>query len=292
MMTNSPLRRLLAPLPILFAGVLGWSMSPPATAQERDPEGPVSVDLGSVDPISVDLISGARLVGQLDARSDRSQLWLRVEKGSAVLLRPIRWEQVAQARVADKVFTPEQLRQSVEQTRLRNPARQEPPGPPNRISLRIPPSAPDPALAAEGRWPISRSATLSRPATVRSVAFDATVANWDADAEMDGLLISVYPLDANGRVTAVRGMLQVNLREHVASTITRRRSPSRLEYWTRQVRVEDFGADEAVYRLPFQRMHPEYDTTNWGIYGAVHVRLSVPGQGTFEATEGTVRLRP
>ena len=274
MMTNSPIRRLWGELPIVLVVVLGWSMSPPAIAQEPAAEG----------PITVDLISGARLVGQLDARSDGSRLWLRSEKGSAVLLRSVQWKQIARARVADKILTAEQLRQLAEQTRPQSPFREERYGPQSRISLRISPSDPQPSPVADGPSTVARS-------KVRSLTVDASVANWDADVEVDGLLVHVYPLDADGRVTAVRGTLQVDLPGLAATTIIRRQSFSRLGYWTRPVRIEDFGPDGAVYRLPFQRVHPEFDA-NLSAYGAVHVRLSVPAQGTFEATESTLRIRP
>ena len=278
MTTNSPIRRLCGELPIVLAVVFGCSMSPPAAAQE---------------PIAVDLISGARLVGQLDTRSDGSRLWLRSEKGSAVLLRPIRWEQVVQARVAGEALTAEQLRRSVEQTPPQDPFREERYGPRSRISLRISPSDPEPQRMVS-QWAVGAAdgpSTVSRCAKVRSLTVDATVANWDADVEVDGLLVYVYPLDADGRVSAVRGTLQVDLQGQAATTIIRRQSFSRLGYWTRPVRIEDFGSDGAVYRLPFQRVHPEFDA-KLSAYGAVHVRLNVPGQGTFEATESTVRIRP
>ena len=280
MTTNSPIRLLCSLLPIVFAVVLGWSMSPPAIAQE-----PISQE-----PITVDLTSGARLVGQLDARSDGSRLWLRAEKGSAVLLRPIRWEQIARAHVAGSILTAKQLRQSVEQKRPQSPFREEPYGLQSRISLRISASDPDPSPMVSQRAADGPS-TVARPAKVSSLTVDATVANWDADVEVDGLLVHVYPLDADGRVIAVRGTLQIDLQGQAATTIIRRQSFSRLGHWTRPVRIEDFGSGGAVYRLPFQRVNPEFDA-NLSAYGAVHVRLSVPGQGTFEATESTLRIRP
>jgi hypothetical protein len=64
-----------------------------------------------------------------------------------------------------------------------------------------------------------------------------------------------------------------------------------LGHWERPVDPGDFGPGGAVYRLPFQEVHPELDTS-MAPRGAVHARLSVPGQGTFEATSSMVRIRP
>jgi len=50
------------------------------------------------------------------------------------------------------------------------------------------------------------------------------------------------------------------------------------------------GPSGAVYRLPFQAVHPEFDT-DWAAHGLVHVRLTVPGHGVFEASQEVVRIR-
>jgi hypothetical protein len=42
--------------------------------------------------------------------------------------------------------------------------------------------------------------------------------------------------------------------------------------------------------LAFQDVNPEFGK-NLGPHGAIHATLSVPGQGTFEAT-GDTRIRP
>ncbi|MFH1923324.1 MAG: hypothetical protein ABIP48_25965, partial [Planctomycetota bacterium] len=53
----------------------------------------------------------------------------------------------------------------------------------------------------------------------------------------------------------------------------------------------EFGLLGAKYRFPFQAVHPEFDL-ELAPYAAVHARLSVPGEGVFEATESDVRVRP
>ena len=89
----------------------------------------------------------------------------------------------------------------------------------------------------------------------------------------------------------VNGSLEVELIGRSTGAAIPSQPFSRLAYWSQPVRVADFGVNGAVYRLPFQGTHPEYDT-NVASRGAVVARLSVPGQGTFQATASTVRIRP
>ncbi len=54
---------------------------------------------------------------------------------------------------------------------------------------------------------------------------------------------------------------------------------------------DQFGADGAIFKLPFQAVHPEFDL-NYGPWGVVHAKLSVPGNGAFETSASMVRIRP
>ena len=63
-----------------------------------------------------------------------------------------------------------------------------------------------------------------------------------------------------------------------------------LGHWVESVWPEDFGY-RARCRLPFQAVQPEFDF-RWAAKGVVHVRLSVPGEGVFEATAAMTRIRP
>jgi len=116
-------------------------------------------------------------------------------------------------------------------------------------------------------------------------------ANWDADVAMDGLIVELAPCDSQGLPVAVRGTVEVHL--FVARTGGNRvgRSVVQLPRWVERVETSDFATGTARLQLPFGPFQPERDLT-WAAYGTVHVRLNVPGQGTFQATEGMVRLRP
>ena len=126
---------------------------------------------------------------------------------------------------------------------------------------------------------------------VRSLAVDAWVSNWDSDVEVDGLVVEVRPLDAHGAVVPVHGVLEVKLIGWPIDITTAGQPPVRLGRWTQLVRPAELGSLGGRYRLPFQSVHPEFNL-QWASYGAVCARLSVPGQGVFEATQSSVRIRP
>jgi hypothetical protein len=123
------------------------------------------------------------------------------------------------------------------------------------------------------------------------VRIDAYVANWDQDVEVDGLVVHVFPLDCDGLVTPVDGTLNVTLVGQQLGAVRDREPFPHLGQWTRAVCLEDFGPAGAVYRLPFQAVHPEFDLRVSS--GALaHARLIVPGSGTFEDSQATLRIRP
>jgi hypothetical protein len=126
---------------------------------------------------------------------------------------------------------------------------------------------------------------------VRSLAIDVRVANWDADVEVDGLLLDVYPRDAEGRTVPVAATLQVELTGERTGIVRRPRPFVRLGRWTKLIRPDMVSSNGARFRLPFLASHPQWET-DLASFGLVHVRLNVPGHGVFEASDATVRIRP
>jgi len=280
MKTNLPIGLLCG----LTFSLAGWrAATEPALAQDQQ-------DQKQQKSIAVEVASGRTFTGQLDARTDAAELWLRSRQGAAVLLRPIRWDRVVQVRVADQVVSGEEFQQIVKAVKPESPARKESPdtqsGPvihgPTRSGGFV--SVTDTAAHPEGTRP-------PEPPQVRWLAVEAAVANWDGDVEADGLLVHVYPLDDSGGVVSARGTLQFELIGQRDDVFGPPQAFSCLGQWSQQMRVEDFGPRGAVYRLPFQGVHPEFDLTV-APHGALHVRLSVPGQGSFETTESLLRIRP
>ena len=80
---------LLCGLLLAVAGVPGASIAPAAVAQD-----PVADER-----VVVELASGRTLNAVLDPKTDEQLLWLRWERGTAMLRRPIRWDRVVRAEV-------------------------------------------------------------------------------------------------------------------------------------------------------------------------------------------------
>jgi len=242
-----------------------------------------AVSAGETGCISVEVASGRVFRGEVDPKTDDRHLWMRFGAGAVIVQRPIRWESVAQVRFGNLDIPAQEFRDLVDSLRAKIGTKMSEA---KTNLLIIGDSTKQNAGVSSSREEYSRQVER-----VRSLAIEATVANWDADVEVDGLLVCVYPLDVEGHLVELGGTLQVELigRENVA--LARGSSFRRLGRWSRKVEANDFGLRGAVYRLPFQGAHPQFDT-GYSAHGAVHARLVVPGQGVFEATASDVRVRP
>jgi hypothetical protein len=97
-------------------------------------------------------------------------------------------------------------------------------------------------------------------------------------------------MDAYGNIVPVNGTLEVDVIGEQPAHRTYGEPFPPLLRWATKVRPEDVGANGATFRVPFQAWHPEFDL-KLGSMGAVHARLSVPGQGVFDDTATMVWLR-
>ena len=145
---------------------------------------------------------------------------------------------------------------------------------------------------------IPGSSPAELPPPVTTIAFDARVANWDADVETDGLVVDLYPLDAYGNIVPVRGTAEVEFfasqrRDFQYAPLSGGDTFELLERWTRSFEPFDVGSGGIRLRLPFGAIHPELrsDWLAWPL-GLVHVRLVVPGAGVFDDSRDAVRVRP
>jgi hypothetical protein len=273
-------------LALLFAvpcGSLAGEVPPPEAIVTPTPE--TAPGTGLAGTVTVRLASGRVLTGNIGPRTDASLLWLCTRRGSIELARPVEWEQVVQAALLGQTLTGGQLRQAVADVRRDLPAQAE--VPPNRMLVLIgKPNADGPAVL-----PSRMSQKAYVPSPVRHLSIDAAVGDWSDTVEADGLTVYVYPVDGAGAMVPVLGTLEVDL-TGVRTSVSPPPQPFfNLARWTCVLRPEDFGPRGAMVRLPFQAVQPEFDT-NVFRYGAVHARLSVAGQGTFDATQSTVRIRP
>jgi hypothetical protein len=274
---------------MLLLGVLWGLPAVWAVADERPngkPADAVDQESEAGNRIVVEVAGGRKFIGQVDPHTDQTRLWLRRQQGSAVVLRPLAWQRVVRVQIAGAELSGEELLAIVKELR---PTASPPAPPPGGMTEIVLSGAVGPreAVAATNMG----SLALSETPRVCSLAIEATTARWNANVEADGLLVRVYPLAAAGGVVPVRGSLEIEWIGRRTDVIQPEASFCRLGHWTVQVSERDFGLDGAVYRLPFQSVHPEFDLAV-ALYGAVHARLSVPGQGTFEATASMVRGRP
>jgi hypothetical protein len=252
---------------LAFAGSLGFGHEP------EMPPSPAS------SPIFVMLRDGRRFVASGDHRTDDETLWLRLEKGRAAVSTGFTWDLVRSVYVNGDDYSGAEFRSIARYFASNTPAvfAYGESLPPATLS---PPQANVPARLRE-----------LHSKRVESVAIDAVVANWDRDAESDGIELRIFPQSADGGVTPMDGAFQSNL-------IVRSYSPDDDQtimsaspwVWSQKMRAVDFsGRSGAVYRLPFRSTSPDHDLTLQPI-GLLRVHLHLAGQGDFFA-ETPVRLR-
>lgn len=246
-----------------------------------------SEDLAGAE-ITVQLKSGHTLTATLDPQSSRDRLWLRWENAAAVIQQQIDWGNVSRVGTLEEEY-------SAEEFRLRLPKPVD-----VRLAIHKPYCEPQSAsrIVALSPQDNSRESTDSPGLVpqVRSLAIDARASNWNADPAVDGVQLSVYPLDASGEVVPVRGTVTAELLGDVRSLKKpqpRRRFPqySRMGWWSRAVEPDSFGVSGATLRLPFQSHDPEFDPTVRS-RTLLTVQLAVPGQGVYRASVADLWVRP
>ncbi|MCS7306239.1 MAG: hypothetical protein NZ602_14170 [Thermoguttaceae bacterium] len=130
---------------------------------------------------------------------------------------------------------------------------------------------------------------------VAYLGLDAWIGQWDADVEADGLVVEITPFDLTGRPVPVQGILEVTLAIPPRGLTTALDQKVHRQRWVQRVRAEDFSSatGSAQYRLAFcsSQNNPEWNL-DLGGYGALTAQLNVPGQGSFSATAGRLRVRP
>ncbi|MCG8585520.1 MAG: hypothetical protein MI757_12485 [Pirellulales bacterium] len=234
------------------------------------------------DVVVVSTKSGRTFRGAVDAKSNNTRLWLRSGATQIQILRPIEWTQVESV-----IHNGTQLSGAAF----------------HKIAASVKTSAPKmPWPRAErgaGKSDAERAQEALKELPPRVVAIDISAfpANWDRDVEVDGLVVTVTPLDGFGEMLPTSGTLEVELvteMSRAGETITAGESRirnQRIGRWTRRVEPEHFGVMGASYRLPFKAIHPEFEHNLINL-GLVNARLSVPGTGTFNASATDVRVRP
>jgi hypothetical protein len=235
----------------------------------------------------VEMANGRVFAGRLDAHTTRQTLVILSGTQGMYLRRQIEWSQAKRIRVDGQPMTaaevlarfgnegwPRHVEELPVPSVTPSPPAPMPPGPSRPIDA-------DPDDEEPGE---------PSPLPVASLAIEASVGKWQMGAENDGVLVRIFPMDLYGNIVAVDGILEVEIIGE-RGTQTQTEPFPELARWTFQVRGQDITARGATYRVPFQALHPEFDL-KLGSTGAVHARLSVPGQGMFDDTATMVWLRP
>lgn len=223
-------------------------------------------------PLTVEVEGGRAFTGLVDKKTDDRRLWLRFEEGTAVLWRPITWSRIVAA---------SHRGQKVDLDKLQGLSRQIQS---SRQIVVQPRAVQSPSPPTE-----------HAPAPPASLAIEAELSNWDADVETDGLALWLRVLDADGAATVAAGSLEVELfapriRKYHEAPQSRGYAVDLIERWSVALTAEQFRRGEAIVRLPFGVIHPEFDRRADAL-GLVHARLAVPGQGVFEQAVDGVSIR-
>ncbi len=273
--------------PVLWQTVITvWFIGLASSTLAEEPSG---------DQLTVYLKSGRSFTAAVDQRTNDDQLWLRFEATATRLWRPISWARVVGGQYRGRELQAREVQQLAKQLRSTSrPIEAVPRHTPAVPGGRAPQTPNVDKPKSNSQW--AREA-LARRTKVRSLAVDIELANWDADAEPDGLSVVVYPLDSRGNVLPVDGQLEVQLTGLRPVALPARYSFPRgaafprLLRWSRPVRAANTNDTGAVVLLPFPKHTPAKDVT-LDAFGAVTARLSVPGHGVFDATDHLVRIRP
>ena len=258
-------------------------------------------------PVAVGLRSGKVFVGQIDSRTSGKQLWLRIARRGIELRRPIDWEHILLVRQGDREFSAGEFRAAVLSSQVTAASLAM-----NKADeLPIPDVSPDADEIGSSRSRRSEKTAAIRPkewlpdnrlahfiqavraknTQVCSLSIDAQVANLNRTVEADGLVLHIYPLDGAGNMIPVDGTLDVELVASVPPGWPLGEPLPTIGQWSVRLVPQQFGPAGAIVKLPFQGVHPEFDL-HLGPHGLVHARLSIPGNGSYEASDPMLRIRP
>jgi hypothetical protein len=228
---------------------------------------------GAAETVVVHTLSGRVLTGEIDAQSTADELLLRMTAPGIVAMTGVRWTEIVRVEFQEQSYTADAFRPLAE--RLKSPL-------PKDFFVKTPAEQ---LAEAERAAAAARENAIDR--RVRSLAIDAYLANWDQDAEVDGLELRIYPLNADRNIVPVNGIVtteligQRYLPEQLFEPI--REPVSLIEKWTSRVDASRFNTDGTVVRLPFRNNHPEFDLAI-RYFGQVNAKLNIRGQGTYDAT--------
>lgn len=217
---------------------------------------------GSV--LAVTTATGRIVRGHLDPRTTREHLWLVANAEGMTVGSRLSVADVVQIDAADPVLLPPREPGAAEEG--------------DRVSS-----------IEGGRRTSARQPSIRRP-PVKSLAVFAQLENWDDDPQPDGLRLYIVPRGPRGEMVPTTGALSIQLAVYRGDWRHSRGRYRDEEQWSREISADEFGPHGAVVDLPFAQVSPETDRELHSL-GVLRVRMSVAGEGAFDATLHNVELR-
>ena len=229
--------------------------------------------------VKVQLQDGRRLSAEVDPRTDSQALWLRFQYSSLALSSSYAWSRIATVQLGQKVMSAAEFRHL---------AKNKYPGASTSDDFRIEKGA---AHRAQ-EWIIlpRRNRRANEAARVTSLWATARLANWDRDAEMDGLEVCIVPRNLRNEIVRVPGHLRVTLVARNYQPPRRTSAFPEPGKWSVRVDAGDFHDGCAVYRFPFRKSTDPQKNLNIRSVGLVQLQLQAFGHGLFKA-ETPVQIR-
>ena len=239
--------------------------------------------------------NGQIVSGDFDFRSDENQLSLTKRAPQITLRTSHSWDEFQSMTYQGNEVTKSQLLNRISQLKKSDERDHS-----RAAAMRFwfPPESFQRSLELPNSIQSRRQQGDHRSNRVAAFNFEAYVANWDRDAELDGLVVHLYPVNAAGQLVAIDGQVEMRLigqklRQLDSRGRTLNRNPKfpELEQWTKRIRKSDFGLNGAVIRLEFKTIRPELHTELAS--GALLTgTLGIAGQGRFAASAADVSIRP
>lgn len=239
------------------------------------------------DDLQIIRNNGHLVSGDLDSKTNQQKLWIQKRTPKILLSSSFDWNDVQEIVYQGEKTSPEELlkkkpqvskaaqqREMLQFWFLSDHLRREP----DQVKYLLHPTQ------------------TTHVSSVKSVQFDAYVANWDSDVEADGLIVHIRPIDAHGRVVAVNGQVDFKLiGQRFNRGVWRHRSDEiafpQLESWSQQISKKDFGPDGAAVKLIFRKLRPEKNI-HLAPVALLTGSLGVSGVGKFHASVPEVDIRP
>jgi hypothetical protein len=210
--------------------------------------------------------NGRLLKGAMDIRTDGESLWIRRTEGNIILTSSVKWSEIESAELAGQSISVTELAERSDKLATAAPA----------------------TFLSEFERPVAQSTPMTlaryhREISITNIEIEATLVNLDRTVESDGLLVAIAALDQFRNAHAVRGSLSARLVVERLDFHTGEVSFEEFGRWTKSVSERDFHEGIAEFPFRFRRYSPEFD---WELCTAalLNVRLSVHGQGNFEAS--------